>query len=102
MEQALAAHFGRPVKLKLVLDQDAPAVGVRPPGRGGGAGGGADGGTRSAPGGGRGRGRGPAEPPPVTADEEEYDWAELEQAPAVSSPEQRLLEAFPGAEEVQP
>ena len=40
-----------------------------------------------------------AEPAPV--EDVVHDWTEMEEAPAaVSSPEQRLLEAFPGAEEV--
>jgi hypothetical protein len=40
------------------------------------------------------------EAPPAS---EEYNLAELEDAgPAVTSPAQRLLEAFPGAEEVSP
>ena len=74
MEAALAAYFGSPVPLRLVLDD----AGVTPP-----------------PG------------PPV---EEEWEapvrpdldeFRELQDAPAgVMSPEQRLLEAFPGAEEV--
>lgn len=73
VEGALARHFGRPVKLRLVLDSDsAPAA-------------------RSA------ASTSPQEEVPAA------EWADLEEAPAgVSSPEQRLLEAFPGAEEVQP
>ncbi len=87
VEAALAAHFGRPVPLKLVLDDDS--------------------GAGRAPGGGR-RGEerrgdpapGYEEPP---EDPSDYDWAQMEEAPtAVVSPEQRLLEAFPGAEEVEP
>lgn len=81
VEAALAGHFGRPVRLKLVLDSDeAPAGGGSTPGPG------------------------PAGPSPGGAAEDDaaYDWADMEEAPAgVSSPEQRLLEAFPGAEEVQ-
>lgn len=88
VEAALAKHFGRPVKLRLVLDSDAA-----PPTAG--------------------RGDAPAPPPaPESAgwaadeapeDDAAYDWADMDEAPAaVSSPEQRLLEAFPGAEEVQP
>ncbi|HUJ65566.1 MAG TPA: hypothetical protein VLX59_08525, partial [Acidimicrobiales bacterium] len=74
VEAALSAHFGRPIPLELVLDE-----------------------------GGR--------PTPVEAassaididadDPADYRLADLEDAPAgVTSPEQRLLEAFPGAEEV--
>jgi DNA polymerase-3 subunit gamma/tau len=70
VEAALAAHFGRPVPLRLVLDEPS-APGARP------------------------------EPPPD--DLSTIDLNELEDAPvAVMSPEQRLLEAFPGAEEVSP
>lgn len=76
VEAALAAHFGRRVPLKLVLD-DQPGP--------------ADAG---------------AQPDPAPAPEEDpaaYEWAEMEEAPAaVVSPEQRLLDAFPGAEEVDP
>jgi hypothetical protein len=70
VEAAVAAHFGRPVPLRLVLDEpNAP-------------------GARS-------------EPPPD--DLSIMDFEDLADAPvAVVSPEQRLLEAFPGAEEVSP
>jgi hypothetical protein len=70
VEAALAAHFGRPVPLRLVLDEPA------------------------APG---------ARPEPPTDDLSAIDLEDLDDAPmAVVSPEQRLLEAFPGAEEVSP
>jgi DNA polymerase-3 subunit gamma/tau len=70
VEAALGAHFGRPVPLRLVLDE---------PG---------------APG---------PSPEPPSDDLSAIDLANLEDAPvAVVSPEQRLLEAFPGAEEVSP
>jgi DNA polymerase-3 subunit gamma/tau len=70
VEAALAAHFGRPVPLRLVLDEPAPAA--TPAG-------------------------------PQADDLGGIDLHELEDAPAaVVSPEQRLLEAFPGAEEVSP
>jgi hypothetical protein len=78
-EAALARHFGRPVPLRLVLE-DGSRPGSLPV----------------------------AEHQPAVAaetDEEfaDYDLSELEDAPAgVASPEQRLLEAFPGAEEVLP
>ena len=70
-EAALAAHFGRAVPIRLVLDegqvQTSPVVATR------------------------------------AEDPELYDVAELRDAPpGVTSPEQRLLEAFPGAEEVSP
>jgi hypothetical protein len=70
VEAALAAHFGRPVPLRLVLDEPGvPAARSEPP----------------------------------SDDLRAIDLADLEDAPmAVVSPEQRLLEAFPGAEEVSP
>jgi hypothetical protein len=74
VEAALSAHFGRPVPLRLILDDAQwPRLAAAP-----------------------------APPPPE--DPAEYDLAELQDAaPApVLSPEQRLLEAFPGAEEVSP
>jgi hypothetical protein len=80
VEAAIEAHFGRSVPLKLVLD-DGSRVGA----------------TR------------PDEPREVAGasaspeyDPSEYDFDVMEEAPpaAVVSPEQRLLEAFPGAEEV--
>ena len=74
VEAALADHFGRPVAFRLILDD---AEGVRPP----------------------------AGVAPLSASEDpaDYDLSALEDAPAsVVSPEQRLLEAFPGAEEVTP
>jgi DNA polymerase-3 subunit gamma/tau len=70
VEAALAAHFGRPVPLRLVLDEPAAAANQARP---------------------------PAE------DLGGIEFHELQDAPAaVVSPEQRLLEAFPGAEEVSP
>jgi hypothetical protein len=74
MEAALAAHFGRPVPVRLVLDDAAPGTGQAPR---------------------------PADNP--SEDPSDYDLDDLENAPAaLVSPEQRLLEAFPGAEEVLP
>ena len=71
-EEALAAHFGRPVRLRLVLDDGA--IPVREEG-----------------------------PPPDSEDPGDYVLEDLQDAgPGVVSPEQRLLEAFPGAEEVTP
>jgi hypothetical protein len=81
VEAALGAHFGRPVPIRLVLDQPsgAPAGGV---------------------------GREPEGDGAFGDDEDDllsYDLRDLADAdPAVVSPEQRLLEAFPGAEEVSP
>lgn len=88
VESAISKHFGRPIRLRLVLDAEAR------PGSAPGSTASGQGGADAAPGG-----------PVATSTEEEavQDWADLEEAPAaLSSPEQRLLEAFPGAEEVQP
>jgi DNA polymerase III subunit gamma/tau len=74
VEAALAAHFGSPVPLRLVLDAAASPPG--PP-------------------------QGPADE--VSEEPGDYNLDDLRDAPAaVASPEQRLLEAFPGAEEVSP
>lgn len=90
VEAALAAHFGRPVPLRLVLD-DGPA------------GGGPTGGGPATPGRAEERIADPGSRYEPRDDPSDYDWAQMEEAPAgVVSPEQRLLEAFPGAEEVQP
>jgi hypothetical protein len=76
VEAALSRHFGRAVKLRLVLDESAPPTG-----------------GPQAP--------AQAEPSPDPDEAEVHDWAEMEEAPAgVATPEQRLLQAFPGAEEV--
>jgi DNA polymerase-3 subunit gamma/tau len=98
VEQALAAHFGRPVPLELVVE-DMPS-GAGSPGR-------------PSPG-----GRGPsgapdlpangsaAAPPPVDElgtddpDDDDFDPDDAGLAPVESVAEARLLEAFPGAEEV--
>jgi hypothetical protein len=69
-EAALAAHFGRPVPVRLILDE-APPASVTPP------------------------------PPEEEDDPARYDLTEMEDVDAaVVSPEQRVLDAFPGAEEV--
>ncbi len=76
-EAALAAHFGRPVPLRLVLDDGASPA------------------RRDAP--------APEPDDPSAFDPSAFDLDQLEDAGAgLSSPEQRLLEAFPGAEEVVP
>ena len=80
IEAAMARHFGRPVRLRFVLDEA---------GR-----------DRSQTG---GEGGGWAPQPAPDEDDAVDDWAAMEEAPAaVASPEQRLMEAFPGAEEVPP
>jgi DNA polymerase-3 subunit gamma/tau len=69
VEAALAAHFGVPVPLRLVVDDNTAAVPAA------------------------------AAPDPI---DEVVDLDELREAPAaVTSPEARLKQAFPGAEEVQ-
>lgn len=74
VEAALTAHFGRKVPLRFVLD-DATRPGAVP------------------------RNDGDLAP----EDPGDFDLDDLQDAPAaVASPEQRLLEAFPGAEEVTP
>ncbi len=122
VEEVLAAQFGRPVALRLVLDPDAPPVGggrpaapsgdagpdraMGPPGGlgAGGLGVGRPGSPQGPPTGVRSDGASMAASPPAPPpDDDVYDWADMEEVPAaLSSPEQRLLEAFPGAEEVQP
>jgi DNA polymerase-3 subunit gamma/tau len=66
VERALSTHFGRPVPVKLMVDDGALA--------------------------------GPA--PDDEADEDLDPHALVDAAGAVASPEERLLQAFPGAEEV--
>jgi DNA polymerase-3 subunit gamma/tau len=77
VEQALAAHFGRPVPLKLVAD-----------------------GAGAAPDPGRGSSGGAAPPPaePDAGPEEHIDLAELTDAPAGGGILDQLTSAFPGAE----
>jgi hypothetical protein len=84
VEKALAAHFGRPVPLRLVTDAE---VGIPPPAAAGAA---KSGGRRPAA----------AAPEPEEIDEP-VDVHALEDAPAAGSGAQRLTEAFPGAELVE-
>ena len=70
VEETVSAHFGVRVPIKLVVDQGEHET--------------AEANATPAP-------QGPDEP---------VDLGELEDAPAVTSPEDRLKEAFPGAEEV--
>ncbi|MBV8960765.1 MAG: hypothetical protein JO087_18545, partial [Actinobacteria bacterium] len=70
VEETVSAHFGVRVPIKLVVDQGEHETAEA---------------TATAP------PQGPDEP---------VDLGELEDAPAVTSPEDRLKEAFPGAEEV--
>ncbi len=81
VEQALASHFGRPIRLRLEVDE-----GVRPPARGAAAGPPA---------------QEPAPPPPEET-EEPIEWEELSDAPpGVASPIEHVLQAFQGAEVVE-
>ena len=74
-ERALASHFGRSIPVRLVLDNvPSPVAGQVP--------------TPDA---------GEDDPDPG-----DYVLSEMTDATAVVSPEQRLLQAFPGAEEVTP
>jgi hypothetical protein len=76
-EAALTTRFGRPVRLRLILDGAARPLPHDEPG--------------------------PEPEPEAAEDFAMYDVGELQDAPpGVTSPEQRLLEAFPGAEEVSP
>jgi hypothetical protein len=79
VERALEAHFGRPVPLRLVTDDDVGGPAPAPPGS-------------PAP-----AASGPAEP-----DDEDIDVSQLEDAPDAASGAQRLTDAFPGAELVDP
>jgi DNA polymerase III subunit gamma/tau len=96
-EAALAARFGVPVPLKLVLDPGGHAVDAGPPGPP------SQSGPPIPP-----ATPGPRPEPPADLDDPSFGYAgqdleDLEDAgPAVTSPEQRLMEAFPGAEEVSP
>jgi hypothetical protein len=92
VEAALAAYFGRPVPLRLVLDEAGTGA-VGPAGEFSAA---------SIVGGGSGVAS--VAPTAVVPDDPtSIDLDDLIDAPgAVLSPEQRLLEAFPGAEEVPP
>lgn len=90
LEQAFAAHFGRPIPIRLVVD-DHPggpptAGGSRPGGQP--AGGGDDG---------SGLSHGSIEEEIASIDPNELEDAEA----GVISPEQAIFDAFPGAKEVE-
>ena len=76
VEASLAAHFGRPVPLRLVVDAGGPPQrsGARQP-----------------------------DPEPPPPDDEPVVWEELTDAPpgAVASPLEHVLQAFQGAEVVE-
>lgn len=78
VEEALSAHFGRPVRLDLIVVADAPPA---------------------TP----GRLARPERAEPPADDEEPVDWSELTDAPpgAVPSPIEHVLQAFEGAEVVE-
>ena len=107
VEQALAARFGTAVPLRLVVDDDvddesgSPARSVRS------SGGTSSGGGASAPNSGTGPGQGAPGAPGAGDDEDLADLldpevlaAETEPAGSGLSPQERLTQAFPGAEEV--
>ena len=71
VEAALAAHFGRPVPIRLVVDSDASPAPAS------------------------------ASAAPTEADDDVIDMHELEDAPSAGSGAERLAEAFPGAELVE-
>ncbi len=76
VEEALSAHFGRPVRLRLEVDDRSPAA----------------------------RPTVPTEPPPPAEEmDEAIEWEELTDAPpgAVASPIEHVLQAFQGAEVVE-
>ncbi|MGH9278868.1 MAG: hypothetical protein ACRD12_12290, partial [Acidimicrobiales bacterium] len=76
VEQALSAHFGRPIRLRLTIDGEAaPAA------------------PQDAP--------APAAPPPP--DDDPVAWDDLTDAPpgAVASPLDHVMQAFQGAEVVE-
>jgi hypothetical protein len=84
VEAALAAHFGRPVPMELVVDDGAGGAGASAPAAGSGS-------AASSP---RATETGP--------EEDVGDIAELEDAPADDrSAAQRVIETFPGAEIVE-
>ena len=73
-EEALSAHFGRPVPLRLVVE----GRGAAPPAA-------------------------PAEPPASDPDDDVGDWRDLQDAPAgaLASPLDHVMQAFEGAEVVE-
>ncbi len=102
VEAALAGYFGRPIPLLLVVEPGADdAVGTGTGAEGGG-------GRTSPPAGagaadGRSRSRRPAAPPAAVEDDEDvvFDESELGEVADVGNlAEARVLQAFPGAEEV--
>ncbi|MHB1776784.1 MAG: DNA polymerase III subunit gamma/tau [Acidimicrobiales bacterium] len=99
VEQALAAHFGRPVPLELVVE--GTPTGGGSPGRPSSPGGRGPSGTPDPPVNGSA-----ATAPPVDelgaddSGDDDFDPDEPGLAPVESVAEARLLEAFPGAEEV--
>jgi DNA polymerase-3 subunit gamma/tau len=103
VEGALADHFGRPIPLRLVTDPGADPALDRPVPRAGSAAP-----TSSSQGAaGRSPGAGNAGPTTADADEEEdetvyFDESQLGEVADVGNlAEERLLQAFPGAEEVR-
>ena len=79
VEEALSAHFGRPIRLRLEVDTGAVTPAAPAP--------------RQTV----------AEPPPPDDVDEPVDWEELTDAPpgGVASPIEHVLQAFQGAEVVE-
>jgi DNA polymerase-3 subunit gamma/tau len=88
VEAALAAHFGRPVRLRLVTDAEVGGAPVATPA------------PESAPtaSAAPAKGRGRLKAAPVDEVEDVGDVRALEDAPSGGSGAERLAEAFPGAE----
>jgi DNA polymerase III subunit gamma/tau len=97
VESALSDHFGRRVDIDLVIDPGAIPAPVRPDESGSGS-------SRAVAGRGRARATGGAPPPAETEPAEDvadFDQSGLEVAEVDNSAEARVLQAFPGAEEVR-
>jgi DNA polymerase III subunit gamma/tau len=75
LEAALAAHFGRPVPVRLIVDAAGAGPAPAEPGRG---------------------------QPPAAPDDDAVDLSELTDAPDAGSGIDRLTQAFPGAEVLEP
>ena len=96
VEAALAKHFGRPVPLRLVVDQGAP------PAEAASGGGGSDDGEPFPSKGSKPKGRSPAAAGAASDEHEHVDVSELTDAPADErTPIDRLTEVFPGAQVVE-
>jgi hypothetical protein len=77
VEAALSAHFGHPIRLRLVVEDDGAVTSSRPA-------------ASAAP-----------IPAPIADDDDIVDVHALEDAPTAATGVERLSEAFPGAELVE-